>query len=1318
VKNRTTFAILSRSTAIALGLGVLISVLAALLINRINEHEAQAAVIAGAEEAADAVISRLKLYQYGLRGAGGAVVAAGEHSITRDAFHRYSLIRDLNVEFPGATGFGFIRRVPIGSEDEFLEAARADGKPDFAIHQLVPHAGERFVIQYIEPTEQNLPALGLDIASEQHRRAAAEAALRTGEVQLTAPITLVQVTEKHQQSFLILMPIYRGNTVPTTVAEREETAFGWSYAPLLMADVLAGLPGQNETVHLELSDITTAEPTTFYVSTDDAPKLEKLFTHRLERNVFGRRWQIEFSAHPAFIEHLHQLSPKLVLSIGGLISLLVAALVALANLNRARRRVVVAQQAWLAAIVESSSDGIIGKTLTGVITSWNKGAEHLFGYSAEDAVGKPIVSLIVPEGQKEEEADILNRIRHGERILSFQTQRRRRDGSLIDTSVTVSPIYGENGDIMGASKTVRDITAQKAAEAKILELNSSLEVQVAQRTSELSELNVLLSSVLNSASEMSIIATDLHGIIRVFNRGAERLLGYHADEVLNKNTLALIHIPEELAARSIELTEEYGHPIESFRVLVHKPEIEETAEARDWNYVRKDGSHFPVTLVVTAMRDETGQLSGYLGIAMDITAQRELEFRLRHAKEQADAANAAKSSFLANMSHEIRTPMNAVLGMLQLVLQTELNVRQFDYATKAQSAAKSLLGLLNDILDYSKIDAGKLQLDLHPFELEPLMRDLAVVLAGNHGQQEVEVMFDLDVDLPGMLIGDSLRLQQILINLAGNALKFTAKGQVVVSIKQLRRSADAACLRIAVTDTGIGISPEQLGRIFDSFTQAEASTTRRFGGTGLGLVICTRMVKLMGGVLQVDSQPDVGSRFWFDITLDVAQNAPLDAICTSTDSTLRILIADDNTTVGELLLRTVHELGWKADFVSGGVRAVERVREAQERGERYSVVLMDWQMPDLDGLSAAQMIRQQGAGLPPPVVIMITAYGQEMLADVYQEGDAPFVELLTKPVTPQQLANTIQRAIQGISMPSPDAQSPVLHPSNRLAGLRLLVVEDNMINRQIAEALLSGEGAHVLLAEGGVDGVNMIMTDAQSFDAVLMDIQMPDIDGLEATRRIRANPRFATLPIIAMTANASKSDRQTCIAAGMNEHVGKPIDLEQLITTLIAQTGRENSQPAITSVHEEESTLIIEQRASMIHRLGGNIDLIRSVLIDFGPELQRQITQFKQHIEQQDRVSAASVLHAIKGSAGTMGAVALSLRASQFEQQLVHGNAQTEDHTLTAQSLNELSQLLTESVEQLHAQFDITQATAITTTGQHLTEGAAAMSTPHNFIKE
>lgn len=1086
------------------------------------------------------------------------------------------------------------------------------------------------------------------------------------------------------------MPIYRGNTVPATVAEREETAFGWSYAPLLIADVLAGLPGQNETVHLELSDITTAEPTTFYVSTDDSPNMEKLFTRRLERDVFGRRWQIEFSAHPAFIEHLHQLSPKLVLSIGGLISLLVAALVALANLNRARRRVVIAQQAWLAAIVESSSDGIIGKTLTGVITSWNKGAEHLFGYSAEDAVGKSLVSLIVPQGREQEEVDILNRIRRGERILSFQTQRRRRDGSLIDTSVTVSPIYGENGDIMGASKTVRDITAQKAAEAKILELNSSLEVQVAQRTSELSELNVLLSSVLNSASEMSIIATDLHGIIRVFNRGAERLLGYQADEVLNKHTSALTHVPEELAARSIELTEEYGHSIEGFRVLVHKPEIEETAEARDWHYVRKDGSHFPVTLVVTAMRDETGQLSGYLGIATDITAQRELESRLRHAKEQADAASAAKSSFLANMSHEIRTPMNAVLGMLQLILQTDLNVRQFDYATKAQSAAKSLLGLLNDILDYSKIDAGKLQLDLHPFELESLMRDLAVVLAGNHGQQEVEVMFDLDVDLPGMLIGDSLRLQQILINLAGNALKFTAKGQVVVSIKQLRRSADAACLRIAVTDTGIGISPEQLGRIFDGFTQAEASTTRRFGGTGLGLVICTRMVKLMGGVLQVDSQPDVGSRFWFDITLDVAQNAPLDTVCTSADSTLRILIADDNTTVGELLLRTVNELGWKADYVSGGVRAVERVREAQEQGERYGVVLMDWQMPDLDGLSAAQMIRQQGAGLPPPVVIMITAYGREMLADVYQEGDAPFVGLLTKPVTPQQLAKTIQRAIKGISMPSPNAQSPVFHPSNRLAGLRLLVVEDNMINRQIAEALLSSEGAQVLLAEGGVEGVNMIMTDAQSFDAVLMDIQMPDIDGLEATRRIRANPRFATLPIIAMTANASKSDRQTCLVAGMNEHVGKPIDLEQLITTLIAQTGRENSQPAITTEHEEQSTLIIEQRASMIHRLGGNIDLIRSVLSDFGPELRQQITQLKQHIEQHNRVGAASVLHAIKGSAGTMGAVALSLRAGQFEQQLVHGNAQTKDHTLTAHSLNELSQLLVDSVEQLHAQFDIT----------------------------
>ncbi|KAA0995326.1 PAS domain S-box protein [Pseudomonas sp. ANT_J12] len=1422
------FFALSWGVVITLAVGAGASILGGWILDRVNQQQAQEAIVAATDEAADLVLTRLNLYQYGLRGARGAVLTAGEHGVSREIFDQYNQTRDLAVEFPGASALGFIRRVLEQDESDFLKHARADGKADFSIRQFSPHSGERYVVQYVDPVEGNQPAIGLDIASETSRREAAQSSIQSGAARITGPITLIQAQGKPQQSFLVLLPIFRGAVTPATAAEREAAAFGWSYVVLRTEEVLRGLRIENETVHLRLRDITVpGQETLFYESTDDSARRETLMTHQMEFEVYGRRWKIELDANALFIQRLHQVSPKVVLFFGGLLTLLLATLASVVSVSRQRRRQIFAEQARLASIVESSADGIIGKTLDGVVTNWNKGAEYLFGYTAEEAVGQTLADLIVPAALVTEEAHILARIRAGERIGSFDTQRHHKDQRLIDVSASISPIYGEGGRVVGASKTLRDISEKKAAEAQILELNSNLEEQVAQRTSELRHLNLLLGTVLRSATEVSIIATDLDGVIRVFNKGAEHLLGYDAEELVGKDTPALFHVPEDVAARGVELSEEYAQPIIGFRVLTHKPELE-GAETREWTYIRKDGLRVPVTLVVTSMRDAEGGLSGYLGIAVDITerkaaekelaaslkttleqrselmavhdqllmaaevaelgvwswtltdnalkwndrmfefygqplslrntglgyehwysrvhpddvvaaaaklkgavegtdvydtifrvvrpdgqtrfiqagaqiergpggealrvtginrditAQRELESHLLHAKEQADAGSAAKSAFLANMSHEIRTPMNAVLGMLQLVQNTDLDGRQLDYVSKAQSAARSLLGLLNDILDYSKIEAGKLQLDVHPFELETLMRDLAVVLAGNQGQKEVEVMFDLDSNLPNDLIGDSLRLQQVLINLAGNALKFTLEGQIVVSVEQRLRTENTVSLRIAVSDTGIGISPEQLQRIFEGFTQAEASTSRRFGGTGLGLVICKRLVALMGGELQVQSQQGVGSRFWFDITLDVAPASLPKSTHPEADASIRILVVDDNAMAGELLLRTVHALGWKADRVSGGTQAVEWVKKAQASGNAYDVVLMDWRMSDMDGLSAAQLIHQQGNGVPPPVVIMITAYGREVLADAHQAGEASFVGFLTKPVTPKQLADAVELALNGKDLlHSPLSRSTVDRP-RRLAGLRLLVVEDNMLNRQVADELLTREGAEVRLAEGGLEGVSKVMS--ERFDVVLMDIQMPDIDGLEATRRIRSNPRFATLPIVAMTANASNSDREACFAAGMNEHVGKPIDLEQLVATLLLQVGREGIQAVSGLGQTMMGEGIMDSRASIVDRFGGDLDLIRIVLKNFGPELEKQLIRLHEQIQQQDAAGAAFVLHTIKGSSGTMGAKALSMLAGNLEHRL-KDPASAADIFADVAWFDELSRLLQLSLEQMTVDF-------------------------------
>ncbi|SMC20356.1 PAS domain S-box-containing protein [Andreprevotia lacus DSM 23236] len=1487
-------------------IGLLISAGIAGLRMRSNEAEIQQAATEQAGVLLDQISQRLTVYQYGLRGARGAVISTGEQALTRETFARYSRTRDVELEFPGARGFGFIRRVAPDQVDAFLRAARADGMPDFAIRQLTPNSGERWVIQYVEPLAGNMQAVGLDIASNPERRAAAESAMFSGEPRLTAPITLVQAGGAPQQSFLLLLPIYRSGTVPATPAERNTALLGWSYAPLVMADSLKGLTGAGQRLHLSLRDITTGGSGIPFF--DSAPQAPWVYPVRLEREFFGRRWQLDMGIGQAFIDDLRQTPPRDYLLVGALISLLASGLMGGLAAAQVRKRVIGEGQARLAAIVESSNDAIVGFTAQGEITSWNGGAQRLFGFTAEQVMGRRVAKLLVPPGRQAEEDDILQRVARGERVVPFETQRLRADGSLVDVSVTVSPVRDADGTVIGASKTLRDITQQKATAARILELNASLEAQVAQRTQELSEANLLLGNVLQAASEVSIIATDAEGVIRVFNSGAERLLQYRAQDIVGVVTPALIHDRDEVAARGADLSETYGEQIDGFRVFVYRPE-REGAETREWTYIRRDGSRLPVLLSVTAMRNEQGEIVGYLGIAVDITerkatlerletslattravletagnpiiaidevgrilsanpacqrvfgyseaelegqnvsmlmpepllsehdgylrhaalalrtgarpvggfreanarrkdgslfpmqisigamrvgqsyryvgivtdltelqqqresllaardqllmaaevaelgiwtweldsnaldwndrmyefydqplslretglsylhwrdrvhpddlpateaslmaavagtgvydpvfrvvradgsvrhiqagaqverdaqgralrvtginrditTQLEVETTLREAKEHADAASAAKSSFLANMSHEIRTPMNAVLGLLQLLQHTTLDARQQDYVTKTEVAARALLGLLNDILDFSKIDAGKLELDPHPFELDAMMRDLAVVLSGNVGAKDIELLFTIDPSLPGSLVGDRLRIQQVMINLAGNAIKFTQSGEVLVGLRRASSTAATVTLEISVRDTGIGIAPEQLSRIFDGFSQAEASTTRRFGGTGLGLAISRRLVELMGGRITVSSVPGKGSCFTFSLTLPLIESQAILSPSSLRDQPLRILIADDNPIAAQVMSETVRSFGWQADRVVDGDEACEAANAALQMGKPYDIVLMDWRMPVLDGLSAASRINQLQQGGRPPLIIMVTAYGREVLAGAQRNADAPFADFLTKPVTPNQLLETLERALNGSSRPQPAAPRPL-----RLEGMRLLVVEDNALNRQVAFELLSGEGAQVTLADGGLPGVACVIDGASEFDVVIMDVQMPDIDGLEATRRIRADKRFAALPILAMTANASKADRQACLDAGMSEHIGKPIDMQEVVPLLHRLTERQSAQAALAAAAAaaaDSESARIDLRGTLA-RFGGNSKLYVQMLATFEGEYTRLLGELAKAVAADDATRAAATLHTLKGVATTLGAARLGQQCAAAEKRL------------------------------------------------------------------
>jgi CheY-like chemotaxis protein len=483
--------------------------------------------------------------------------------------------------------------------------------------------------------------------------------------------------------------------------------------------------------------------------------------------------------------------------------------------------------------------------------------------------------------------------------------------------------------------------------------------------------------------------------------------------------------------------------------------------------------------------------------------------------------------------------------------------RQIDYASKSENAAKSLLGLLNDILDFSKIEAGKMALDRQPFRLDRLMRDLAVVLSANAASKSIEVLYDIDPAIPDVLLGDAMRLQQILINLSGNAIKFTSQGQVVLSLhltQPLEATSQEACINFAVQDSGIGIAPENQAHIFSGFSQAEASTTRRFGGTGLGLSISKQFIELMGGKIQITSALGVGSTFEFTLKLPLVKPIPVE-LQTHQHVPVepkRVLVIDDNALSCELMAHIVRAWGWHADVATGGQQALDLIGTHPRDVFPYQIVYLDWHMPDMDGWETARQIRQlcQENGTVAPQIIMVTAHGRESLAQRTQQEQALINGFLVKPVTASMLLDAVMDAGHEEARMRQNLRSS----QRQLEGLRILVVEDNLINQQVAEELLNSEGALVSIASNGRLGVNAVAAANPQYHAVLMDIQMPVMDGYAATRVIRQELGLTRLPIIGLTANAMASDREACLQAGMNEHMGKPFDLAKLVSMLIRLT--------------------------------------------------------------------------------------------------------------------------------------------------------------------
>jgi two-component system sensor histidine kinase/response regulator len=887
-------------------------------------------------------------------------------------------------------------------------------------------------------------------------------------------------------------------------------------------------------------------------------------------------------------------------------------------------------------VVENSGPMIWIHPAEDALIYGNKAACDALGYSSEEFVGMPLLRVVSDCSGKS--ADLVaTELHDGGKPVASERLFRRKDGSFLDADVTAFVARDDQRALCIAS--FKDITGQKRAEQEKRRQQATLE------------------SLINSIPDR-IFYKDVAGRYLGCNTAFAVGVGRPAAEVpgLSAHDLYPQEVADALDTRDKAVLSELREHSAEYWVTY------------------PDGKRALYETVVSPLWDEQGEPQGVLGIGRNITHRKEQEEEVRRSKEIAEDATRMKSDFLANMSHEIRTPMNAIIGLSHLALRTDMTARQRDYIGKIQTSGQQLLRVVNDILDFSKVEAGKLDLEHNDFDLQRLLDNVANLIGEKSDAKGLELVFEVAPDVPLNLVGDSLRLGQILLNYASNAVKFTEKGEIIISVEASERTDKDVLVHFRVQDSGIGLAPEQASCLFRSFTQADTSITRKFGGTGLGLAIAKQLAELMGGEVGVQTEQGIGSTFWFSARLGIGAVNQRQLLPSLDLRGRRVLVVDDNEHARAVIVDMLQGMTFLTTEAASGPAAVEEVRKAADSGHPYDVVYLDWRMPGPDGIETARRIQALRLAAPPRLLLLTAHGGEEVLKEA---EDAGIQQVLVKPVSASILFDCTMNVLGERLAEAAPASPPSAVADPRLAtlrGARILLVEDNDINQLIARALLEDVGLVVDVADNGQ--VALGLAQQAAYDLVFMDMQMPVMDGVTATRELRKLPRLGHLPIVAMTANAMERDRRMCIDAGMNDFLVKPIDQQDLLDILLRWIGARRAAPAPAPAKLEAPPANIRPAAPTagelpegiagldttlgLSRMLGKKSLYLAMLRRYLVGQERVAQDMRQALAAGDRATAERLAHTTKSVSANIGATLVQARAAALESAIEEGCSATD----------------------------------------------------------